>query len=61
MINEGIVTLPEAAPIDERTLGRKFMDANAQLGKELADGFNKMSGSVVSGCKHVAAAMSAKL
>ena len=53
MIEEGIVTLPEPAPADERSLGRKLVDANLQFGETLAGGFNKMSKSVVSGYKAI--------
>ena len=53
MIAEGIVTLPEPVPADERSLGRKLVDANLQFGETLAGGFNKMSKSVVSGYKAI--------
>lgn len=53
MIDEGIVTLPEPAPVDERSLGRKFVDANLQFGETLAAGFTKMSEGVVSGYKAI--------
>ena len=53
MIGEGIVTLPETTPADERTLGQKFVDSNVQFGETLAAGFNKMSEGVVSGYKAI--------
>ena len=53
MIDEGIVTLPEYAPADERSLGQKFIDTNVQFGEALADGFTKMSEGAVSGYKAI--------
>ena len=53
MIEEGIVTLPEPAPADERTLTEKFVDTNEQIGKGLATGFNKMADGVVKGYQAV--------
>ena len=44
MIAEGIVTLPEAAPADPRTLREKFVDANAAFGHALAGSFSKLAG-----------------
>ena len=51
MIEEGIVTLPEPAPSDKRTLTEKFVDTNEQIGKGFANGFNKMADGVVKGYK----------
>ena len=53
MIEEGIVSLPEPAPADERGLGQKFIDTNEQFGETLKAGFSKMSEGVVSGYKAV--------
>ena len=53
MIEEGIVALPEPAPTDGRSFGRKFVDANLQFGESLSRGFNKMSDGVVSGYKSI--------
>ena len=53
MIEEGIVALPEPAPTDGRSFGRKFIDTNLQLGETLAEGFTKMSEGVVSGYKSI--------
>ena len=50
MLAEGIVTIPEP---DRRTLGKKFVDANLQLGENLTHGFNRMSDGAVSGYKAI--------
>ena len=58
MIEEGIVTLPEPAPADERTLGQKFIDTNLQFGEALAEGFTKISAGIEKAktcMKHLAA------
>ena len=47
------MTLPEPAPVDERTLSERFFDTNVQLGKDLTGGFNKMSEGVVKGYKAI--------
>ena len=47
------MNLPEPAPVDERTLSERFLDTNAQLGKDLTTGFNRMSEGVVKGYKAI--------
>ena len=54
MIEEDIVTLPELAPADDRTIGLKFVDTNVQFGEILAASFTKVSRGVASGYKSIA-------
>ena len=57
MLEEGIVTLPEPKEPDTRSLGRKIVDTNVQLGKDVARGtvagYKAIEHSVVAGYKAI--------